>query len=232
MKLHQFPPALGLPSASPFCTKVATYLRMVDVPYEVVVGDPRRAPKGKLPVLEDGGRLIPDSEAILRYLQDRGFDTDGHLSPGQRALGHAIRRMLEEHLYWVMVYSRMLDEPSWSASRGTLLSGVPAGLRTVAGRMFQKQIRQTLHAQGLGRHSRADIYARGADDLGHLSTLLGDQKYILGEAVSSVDATVYAWLACILIPPVRTPLADAAEQHANLVAYLHRFREKYYGTSS
>jgi hypothetical protein len=31
--LHQFPPALGLPNASPFCLKLELYLRMAGLPY-------------------------------------------------------------------------------------------------------------------------------------------------------------------------------------------------------
>jgi hypothetical protein len=56
IKLHQFAPAFGLPNASPFCMKVETYLRMAGLPYERVnSGDVLRAPKGKLPVIDDDG---------------------------------------------------------------------------------------------------------------------------------------------------------------------------------
>ena len=34
IKLYQFPPALGLPNASPFCMKLETYLRMAGLPFE------------------------------------------------------------------------------------------------------------------------------------------------------------------------------------------------------
>lgn len=37
--LHQFSrPKSGAPSLSPFCLKMETYLRMVDLPYQVCVG--------------------------------------------------------------------------------------------------------------------------------------------------------------------------------------------------
>ena len=50
--LHQFPPAWGLPNASPFCMKVETYLRMCNLPYTTVnVLNPAKGPKGKLPTL-------------------------------------------------------------------------------------------------------------------------------------------------------------------------------------
>ena len=34
--LYQPPSAWGIPSLSPFCTKVETYLRMVDLPYRTL----------------------------------------------------------------------------------------------------------------------------------------------------------------------------------------------------
>jgi hypothetical protein len=58
IKLYQFKPALDLPNASPFCMKLEIYLRMANLPYEIVLNaDSRKAPKGKLPYIEDGSKL-------------------------------------------------------------------------------------------------------------------------------------------------------------------------------
>jgi glutathione S-transferase len=228
VKLHQFPAAFGLPSASPFCVKVATYLRMANQPYTPVVGDPRRAPKGKLPVLEDKGQLIADSDFIIRYLKSRGHDLDEHLDSRQAALGTAVRRMIEEHLYWAMLYSRWLDEPSWSHAREVFFKSLPIGVRGIVSRLVRRQVKNDLRGHGMGRHSREEIYDFGRDDLDKLSILLGDHSYFLGDRPSSLDATAYAFLACILVPEVRTPLTDAAEAHRSLVDYVSRMREAYY----
>jgi len=45
--LHQYPGCWELPSLSPFCIKVETYLKMTGIPYKVVVeNDPRHGPTG------------------------------------------------------------------------------------------------------------------------------------------------------------------------------------------
>ena len=44
IQLHQFAPAWGM-SASPFCLKLETYLRMAEIPYEVVIGEMGKAPR-------------------------------------------------------------------------------------------------------------------------------------------------------------------------------------------
>src|SRR5262245_63377238 len=68
IKLHKFGPAFGLPDASPFVVKVETYLRMSGQKYEVVTGDVRKAPRGQLPFVEIDGTRIPDSTAIIEFL--------------------------------------------------------------------------------------------------------------------------------------------------------------------
>ena len=68
--LYQFPPAWGLPNASPFCMKVETYLRMCNLPYTTVnVLNPAKGPKGKLPYITDGSNIVADSGLILDYLK-------------------------------------------------------------------------------------------------------------------------------------------------------------------
>lgn len=70
IKVYQFAPAWGLPNASPFCMKLETYLRMADIPYEIVPNaDVRKAPKGKMPYIKHEGKVIGDSGLIIEYLK-------------------------------------------------------------------------------------------------------------------------------------------------------------------
>ncbi len=70
--LHQFPAMLGLPNASPFCMKLETFLRLAGLDYTIAEeDDPRVSPTKRLPFIEADGRVIPDSEACIRYLSDQ-----------------------------------------------------------------------------------------------------------------------------------------------------------------
>ncbi|MBC7944174.1 MAG: glutathione S-transferase N-terminal domain-containing protein, partial [Burkholderiales bacterium] len=70
IKLYQFEPAFGLPNASPFCMKLETYLRMAGLPFEIAPNaNIMKAPKGKMPYIEDNGRAIADSSLIIEYLR-------------------------------------------------------------------------------------------------------------------------------------------------------------------
>src|SRR3974377_2326153 len=79
IKLFQFPRTFNVPNPSPFCMKAEILLKMSGLPYESVVsGNPGKGPMGKLPAIEDEGRLIGDSEIIRRHLERRNganFDT-------------------------------------------------------------------------------------------------------------------------------------------------------------
>jgi glutathione S-transferase len=181
-------------------------------------------------LLEHEGKVIADSDHIVQYLSSLGFDLDQHLDPEQKARSTAIRRMVEEHLYWPMVYSRFVDEPSWSHSRDLLLKDVPKGIRPFVGWLFQREVRAALRGHGMGRHSKREIYGFGCADIEQLALLLGTTDYFMGERVSGLDATAYAFLACILIPELQTPLTLKVLEFDNLTRYVERLRLEYYGS--
>lgn len=230
IKVYQFPPAFGLPNASPFCMKLETYLRMAGLPYQLKNGmHHMKAPKGKLPYIEDDGRVIGDSGLIIEYLRaTRGDPLDAGLSVRDRSRALAIRRLVEENLYWAMLYSRWIDEPGWSMTRAAFFDPLPAPLRWVAPRLAQRSLRRSLHGHGMGRHSRDEIYAIGCADIEALSRLLGEQAFFLGEKPTSIDATTYAFLANIVQVELDTPLRRRASSQSNLARYCERMKARYY----
>jgi glutathione S-transferase len=228
--LYQFPTAFGLPNVSPFCMKVETYLRMAGIPYALRYGMYQlRAPKKKLPYIDDGGRIVADSHLIIDYLKSAyGDRLDAALNPDQRALGTAILRLLEDSLYWVLLYARWIDETGWPMTRQAFFGALPVPLRWFVPGLARRGLAQQLHAQGTGRHTAEDIYAIGSADIAALALLLGDQSYFLGAEPSSVDAAAYAFLANILDVPLDQPLRQAARAQPNLSAYCARMRARYY----
>ncbi len=228
--LYQFPPGFGLPNPSPFCMKVETYLRMVGLPHRL---DNRgllpRAPKGKLPFIDDAGERIADSSFIIAHLKRRhGDPLDAGLSPGQRALGLAIQRLVEENLYWALIYLRWIDDAGFALARRVFFAGLPAPLRLVVPHLARRAVRKEIHGHGIGRHSAEEIMDIGRADLGALADLLGEQPFFLGAGPSSIDACAYAFLANILAAPPDSPLALHARGLPNLPAYCRRMQERYY----
>lgn len=221
--LHQFPPAYGLSSASPFCTKVETYLRLTGVPFRVVRGDVRRAPKGKLPFIDDDGAVVADSGFIVEHVkQAHRRDLDADLDGPTRALGHFLRRTVEEHLYWTLLYARWIDDAGWAAQRAVVADFLPSGTRAWLPALLRRGVKRSLHAQGLGRHGAAEIYALGVTDVDAIAAHLEGRAFLLGDAPTSFDASVHAFCWHTLRTPTDNPVTRAARRHGALVAYVER----------
>ncbi len=109
--LFAFGPAFGLPDPSPFVIKVETLLKMAALPYRVDTGSLGKAPKGKLPYIEDDGERIADSTFIRWHLEKKyQIDFDRGLSPEERAAAWAFEKMAEDNLYWTLVHARWVDD--------------------------------------------------------------------------------------------------------------------------
>ena len=108
--LYTFGPAWGLPDPSPFVTKAIVLLKMSGLPFETDTSGFRKAPRGKLPYIRDGGEVISDSTLIRLHLEQRhNIDFERGLTPEQRGVAWAAEKMCEDHLYWFMVQARWLD---------------------------------------------------------------------------------------------------------------------------
>ncbi len=115
IKVLKFGSAFGLPDASPFVHKVETYLRITDQKYETTSGDVRKAPRKQLPFIDVDGTVIADSSLIVDHLESkREHKLDAHLDAKQRALGTALKSMLEEHFYFGMLFMRWATDEGWA----------------------------------------------------------------------------------------------------------------------
>ncbi|WP_075098060.1 glutathione S-transferase family protein [Sandaracinus amylolyticus] len=228
--LYCLPPLDRAPSLSPFSMKVETYLRMTGTPYRCVhVVDAQRGPKGKVPYIEDGSVRLGDSGLILEHLaRTRGHSLDAGLSPAEHATGHAVRRMLEEHFYWVVVYSRWFHGPHWPRMREVFLGHLPRPVARAVGEVARVAMRRTLRAHGIGRHHEDEMFALGRADLDALSATLGERSFLLGDEPRSYDAIAHAFVASVLDVDMDTPLRAHARGLENLVAYGDRMRARYY----
>jgi glutathione S-transferase len=228
--VHQIPSAWGLPSAGPFSLKLEAYLRITGIPYETVFdATPFKGPKGKLPWIEHEGRKLGDSGFIITYLEQRfGCNPDAGLSPAERAIALGVRRLMEDDLYWTLVHDRWMIDDNWRLTRQTVLGMIPTPARQVIAPIARRGVRRQLAAQGMGRHTREEIHAIGARDIGAISDFLGDKPFLMGETATEVDAVAYGMLANILLVPIASPVRDEGLRRTNLVDFLERFRQRYF----
>ena len=216
---------VGHMNASPFVGKLETWLRLAGLPYTFQPANPFKAPKGKVPYVDMDGELVGDSQLIIeRLTQKHKITLDDHLSPADRAVGHAVRRMLEEGTYFCTVYTRWVRPEGWQVYK-PLMGQVMPGLVLL---LVRRNIRKALHAQGTGRHSDEEILAFTKADLAALATVLGDKPFLLGDRPSSVDANAYVVAYGALTFTGCAPLNEEARRHKNLEAYVARMSAAYW----
>ena len=128
--LYTFGPAWGLPDPSPFVTKAIVLLKMAGLPFETDTSGFRKAPRGKLPYIRDGGEVISNSTLIRLHLEQRhNIDFERGLTPEQRGVAWAAEKMCEDHLYWFTVQLRWLDGDNFERGPLRFFDAVPAPLR-------------------------------------------------------------------------------------------------------
>jgi glutathione S-transferase len=230
--LYTFGPAFGLPDPSPFVTKTEVLLKMADLPYrtETSMAAFRKAPKGKLPYIDDEGVRVADSTFIRWHIEKKhGVDFDAGYDARARATAWAIEKMLEDQLYWAMVFERWLVNENFDRGPRTFFDPIPAPIRPLIVGVARRKVRRNLHGQGFGRHSPEEIAALGIRACEAVADVLGDRTYLLGDTPCGADAAAFAFIAGVLCPVFESPVRRAIETRRNLVAYRDRLMERYYG---
>jgi glutathione S-transferase len=227
--LFAFGPGFGLPDPSPFVMKTEVLLKMSGLPYRTDTKGFRKAPKGKLPYIEDDGKLIADSTLIRWHLEKKHqIDFDRGLDAEARAVAWAFEKMAEDQLYWGLVDARWMDEGNFAKGPADFFKRVPAPIRPIVVKMVRRKLRQTLHGQGIGRHAPEEKAALAGRSIEAIADFLGSKAFLMGSEPAGVDATMFAMVVGALCPRFDSPLRMAAERRDNLKRYVGRMTARYY----
>jgi glutathione S-transferase len=227
--LFTYGPFFGCPDGSPFVMKAQMLLELAGLPYRCDTHGFSRAPKGKLPYIDDGGELIADSTLIRLHLETRyGIDFDRGLSPRERGIAWSVEKMLEDHLYWLMVYWRWMVDANFDRGPKGFFRRAPAMIRPIIERMVRRRIRATLQGQGTGRHDDDEKSKLGGRAIAALSQVLDTNRYLMGDAPCGADATAFAFIAAGLPAIFDSPLQRQLASTPNLVAYHDRMKSQFF----
>lgn len=227
LKLITLPPAFGMRNVSPFCLKIEMLLTALDIPFQLEEQpDPRKAPKGKMPYLIIEGKPLADSELIAQRLdaitQGKVYGT---MSPEQQAHGLGLARLAEDHLYWLMVASRWLDDAWFPNVVEGFFGYLPAPARLLGSRLAQRQMRKTYDLHGLGRHTLEEQQGFAVRDLQGLQDGLPPTDFLAGARPGVHDFAVAAMMTGILYNKPATWLTHLAQPFTALQDYTERVQK-------
>ncbi|UTW58200.1 glutathione S-transferase family protein [Kordiimonas sp. SCSIO 12603] len=231
LTLLQFRTTEEVPNFSPFCVKAEVLLKMAGIPYNIEdIDDPRGMPKGKAPVVRDGNELIADSEFIKRHIETaRGFTFDAHLSAEEKAQCHAFTKLIDERLYWALVYDRWIDEDNWPHTKEFWFGSMPFPLKYIIPGVALKSVKQNLNGHGIGRHTHDEIHTLAKSDLDAIAAQLGDKPFLFGDKPSTADASAYGVLVNLAqTTALPAKLADTIKEYPSLLEYVKRCNEHWY----
>ncbi|KAI4501201.1 hypothetical protein M0802_003574 [Mischocyttarus mexicanus] len=235
--LYQFFRTALLPSISPYCLKVETWLRLNGIKYENVDHKMKfRSKKGQLPFIELNGEEIADSTIIIRELTSKfGKDLDAALTSEQRSVSHAMISMIENHLVWAVTCWRTknMDQVLKGYKlnlQHALGTRIPTGILNFFFKFtFGRKGARKVKAQGMGVHTPEEVSQFGCADLKVLSDMLADKPFFFGDEPTTLDVVAFAHLAQILYIDKETPynLRDyMLENCPNLVGHSSRMKER------
>jgi len=236
--VYQFTRTPVLPSLSPYCLKVETWLRLAGLKYENVDHKNKyKSKKGQLPFVEVNGEEIADSAIIIKELGTRyNQNLDAGLTDEQKIVSHATISMVENHFAWV-VKSFTYNNPE-ALVKGFKLDmkqtmpkfkSLPAFVLNLCFKQYMKSAAKKVRAHGLGVHKPEEIEEFGHNDLMALSDLLGDKQFFFGDAPTSLDVVTFANLAQVVYmdKEVAYSLRDWMAEHcANLVDFCNRMKDR------
>lgn len=227
--VYGLPGPAPLCSASPYVLKLCTWLREAQIPYRYEIpSGPPGSPSGKVPYVRlPDGTLLEDSHVIIEHLA-RSHGVPGPVDPAQHPSAHAALRLVEDSLYWTLIWERWCTDAGFAVVKADYFTHMPAWVRPVVAAMVRRQARGLAKAQGISRMPESLVLARARADLLALAGLLGDQaRFVPGP--NEVDASVFSTLVQLLVQPPECAGATLLDPHPILRAYHDRIQADCWG---
>ena len=136
--------------------------------------------------------------------------------------------MLEESLYFVSSYSKWAEDDSFAIYSAELFAELPDDQKDTIPTMVRQQVLAKFKAQGIGRHSRDEIYAIGIKDVQAYAELLGEKPYLFGNKPTSYDASAFGVIGNIKDGPFGSPVQDEIRNSSRLANYIDAIRSKWF----
>jgi len=212
---------------------------MANLPYKKVIVTTQSfeiAPKGKIPFIDYQGKLVGDAFLIIEmFKQTEGIDLDAGLTPVERSISLAFRRMIKENTYWGAAEIRFGIEENWQRFRPVLARALfpktPVVISERFAEEFSKIMISQMHSHGIGRHSHEEIVQITCADFQALSDFLAYKPFFMGDQPTTLDATAYGYIGNFMQPRFESPIVDYLLERSNLCQHYERMTQQFLAMS-
>ena len=229
--LYGMPSAGGLKQLSPFVVKVEMALLYLGLEFEVEHIAPQKirsmSPTGKVPWIRMGESTLSESDSIITFLNSKqDVDMFDGLTNDQKVLGLALKRLTEDHLYWLMVWARWISNTPRLALTESFLDQYPKPIIKLVSPFLKRRVSALCKTQGIGLMSDHERGREAMSDFNALSAQLKKMPFLLGSDMTVYDFSVAAVLSGILFFRPNNWLTDMANDFEIFPEYLGRVSER------
>ena len=159
-------------------------------------------------------------------------DLNAHLNNSEKAIAKGMRSIVEDNFYFVFGCRRWATKENIDHLFENVFAPFPLPkfvLPLVKMKIKCDGATQT-KAQGIGRHTNEELLELGKKDTKAISDFLENKPFLMGEKISEVDCTVFAFLVCLFYS---TPEKDLLRMYVenelpNLRKYVDRLKNQYW----
>lgn len=223
-----------LGDVSPYVYKLETYMRMARVPFDTKLMPVDQmlmsGPRNLIPFIDEDGERMGDSSLIIEHFQKLHGDGLGDLAlPDElKYRAHLIKKLLENDMFYIMIYSRWLGGADYKTFAKFVNRHRSGDELAFAVDRSLESVKAMLHGFRMGRYEETVVEGFLRENLDCLTYWLGDQRYFLGDQPHAVDAGAFSQLASFIHFPIDNPLAKVAKSYTSLVAYCDRMKAEFY----
>ncbi|PGH23129.1 hypothetical protein AJ80_02759 [Polytolypa hystricis UAMH7299] len=246
---------------SPFVTKLETRLRLANLSYKCQAGSIPNAPRGKVPYVaisqpddsikgekQEEPVVIADSTLIVEKLvKDEVIEEELNegLDPVEEARDLAVRALLEDKLNFYQIHEKWIK--NYYTMRSKVLDSIPWPIQIIVGLIIHRGVVKTLHGQGTGRFTDAEISVFKREVWESVNALLvaakrgggttsveeggeGEEPFWVlgGKGPSEADTTVFGFVASTLVCASAPESQQIIRSFPVVLDYARRIHARYF----
>lgn len=225
----------SLPSIEPESIKSILYCTVTGVPIEVNTFNSYKTAFNKVPpVLIHKNLRFKDYEQIVAYLKTVNFNLDSELEPLERSECLAMTNLVQSKLKPVIEFNYWIEHRNSNELMNIwFMRSLPIPFNYYYTRHFRDRatdFMESLYPSETDTEIVKEYIQRAAIDcLSSLSARLGNEDYFYGKKPTSLDVTMYAYIAPFLkIPFPLNEMNNVISMWPNLVNLVKRIDSTYF----